>query len=376
MSRNIKIICRRFCSNTAWTNRLLAYAKSFVALGFKVTFIFIITDKNRTIPQIGFDGVTCVNLWENDGLLCRKIRFLSYVINRSRIKRYINDGDVCFFSDASGFYLNDLGIVRKKVKVIYESTEHPEILNKRISKKIELNILFRKIRHISQLVVISEALKRYYLSKGVPESRITVVNMFVDVDRFSNLIKSTNKKYITYCGSIGYVKDGVDILIKSFAKFKSVFPEYHLEIYGTGPDEVISELKALCLQYNIGDSVRFMGVVPYNIMPQKLYDASILALSRPSNLQNNYGFPTKLGEYLMTGNPVVVTSVGEISNFIIHRENGYLAIPDDVNSFSDMLIMAASDLASGKCRVGENGRQLALSYFSSLEQVSKLLKIL
>ena len=62
----------------------------------------------------------------------------------------------------------------------------------------------------------------------------------------------------------------------------------------------------LVKELNLEEKVIFTGAVPYTDVPQLLIDAEILALDRPDNKQAKYGFPTKLGEYLMTGNPVVI----------------------------------------------------------------------
>ena len=52
--------------------------------------------------------------------------------------------------------------------------------------------------------------------------------------------------------------------------------------------------------------MEFTGRTSPEVMPQILTDASILALARPNNVQSQNGFPTKLGEYLATGNPVAI----------------------------------------------------------------------
>ena len=61
----------------------------------------------------------------------------------------------------------------------------------------------------------------------------------------------------------------------------------------------------------------------YNEVPQLLMDSEVLALDRPNSIQAQCGFPTKLGEYLLTGNPVVVTKVGDIPLFL---EDGVSAL--------------------------------------------------
>ena len=115
----------------------------------------------------------------------------------------------------------------------------------------------------------------------------------------------------------------------------------------------------------------FTGQILPSAMPQMLVDAKILALARPNNLQAQNGFPTKLGEYLSTANPVVVTSVGEIPLFIKDGVNGFLAEPDSPKSFADKLIWVA-DHYEEACRVAARGRKLAENEFSYKTQ-SKVL---
>lgn len=367
MSR-IVFICRRFCPGQAWTNRLLGYAKGFAEQGKEVVLLFLITDNNRTPYTINIPNVKVINLWENDNKFVRLHRALSFVVNKRKIRNYINDGDVCFMTDASGFFIDEIIKSRKKVKIVFESTEHPMIFSNATQNTVQR--LLQKLKSVDKLFVISEALKRYYISEGVDGRKIHVINMFVDTTRFKGVKKTENRKYIAYCGTVSYQKDGVDLLIRAFSMFKNKFPDYILEIYGSGTSETIEKLKELAKENDVADSVIFTGPIPYTEMPNKLVNATILALSRPNNLQNQNGFPTKLGEYLMTGNPVVTTSVGEIPCFIKDGYNGYLAKPDSVESFAEKLKEVACNLEKAKL-VGEKGREIAFKEFSYLTQTQK-----
>lgn len=360
----IVFICRRYCPGEAWTNRLLAYARGFAEHGVKVCFLFIITDNKRTPYNIDISGVEVINLWENDGWLNKIHRGISYYFNRKKISDYILDGDYCFFTDGSGLYIEEVRKSNKNIRIIFESTEHPMIL---LKSKSKVDNFLKSLSFVDFIFVISRSLCNYYCQCGLPKSKIQVINMFVDTNRFDNLTKTTTQKYIAYCGNVSYQKDGVDILIQAFARFKDKHPDYKLEIYGRSVRNSISDLSKLATELGIEDSVIFTGMLPSTQIPSKLYNASILALSRPNNLQNQNGFPTKLGEYLMTGNPVVVTNVGEISHFIVDEHNGYLAMPDDIDSFAQKLDKAVKDLDSKK-NVGVEGRKLALSEFSYFTQ--------
>lgn len=372
-NKSIVFICRRYCPAEAWTNRLLCYAKGFIQNGYNVKLIFLISDKTRNLHNINIEGLQVVNLWVNDGWLARQHRLISYQINKRKIKDYISDYDICFMMDAGGVYVDEILQSHKKVKLVIESTEHPEIIFKG-NKSWVYKSFIHAVKKADKICAISKALYDFYVNDiGVSANMVCTTNIFVDNSRFENISRQDVQPYIAYCGSVGTVKDGVDVLIKSFAKFRKIYPEYHLEIYGVGKKEVMEELYHLVEDLNISESVVFTGRISYDEMPQRLINARLLALARPDNLQNRNGFPTKLGEYLATGNPVVVTSVGEIPLFIHDRFNGYLAIPGDVDSFAEKLLEAARDLDEGAIEIGRNGKLLIGKEFSYVENVNRII---
>lgn len=93
MADRIIFLNRRYCPGEAWTNRVLAYAKGFAEAGREVVLYYIITDKNRTRPNISIDGVKVVNLWESDGLIERRFKIVSFLKNLLRFLRLVKKGD-------------------------------------------------------------------------------------------------------------------------------------------------------------------------------------------------------------------------------------------------------------------------------------------
>ena len=82
-------------------------------------------------------------------------------------------------------------------------------------------------------------------------------------------------------------------------------------------------------------------------MPKYLCNAKLLALARPDSIQAQGGFPTKLGEYLATGRPVVVTKVGEIPDYL---EDGVNAFLSDINSGYSLLYFNDNPLCQNLSR--------------------------
>lgn len=362
----IVILNRRYCPGEAWTNRFLAYAKGFAEQGQEVVLYYLITDRNRTPYSLNIPRVKIINLWEQDGWLSKRFRVISFLKNLRRFKNSIKEQDCVLFSGLYNYQLFLSRRIHKYAKVFFESTEHPAVVCGKNSSKY-YSKLKQDLNQLNGLFVISHALKDFYVSIGVSKEKIHIVNMFVDTTRFIGLSKNKSEKYIAYCGAISYDKDGVNILIEAFAIFHKLHEDYKLYIIGKGLTlNTVTDLQKLSSELGVSNDVVFTGPVAPDKMPQLLYDASILALARPCNLQAQNGFPTKLGEYLATGNPVVVTRVGDIPLFIKHGENGFLSNPN-AECFAEQLSWVAEHYEAAKI-VGLKGKELVNNEFSYLSQ--------
>lgn len=113
-------------------------------------------------------------------------------------------------------------------------------------------------------------------------------------------------------------------------------------------------------------------------MPSYLLNAQLLLLARPANIQAKGGFPTKLGEYLTTGRPVVITKVGEIPDYLTDGENAFMAEPDNPLSFALKVEEALTDTENARA-IGLNGKKLAVTIFNyktqGLEMINRWLKV-
>lgn len=367
----IAIIYRRYASGTADLNRILAYAKSFASLGNQVKFYYLITQPDEQKHDENIPNVRFVYLWENMPQIIKKNKLACYIINLIRSRFLINRRDVLFLYEPNIYELRTLTIFRKG-PVFFEFTEHPEVLTINKSPKA-IKVRNKYTLNANGITVISKALYLYFSSIGVPKNKICISNMFVDNDRFQISKKSIGIDYIAYCGNISIYKDGVDDLIKAYSVFHQKYPLIKLYLIGGFDSESTKNvLIDLCKKYGIIGDVIFTGKISPNEIPQMLVNAKLLVLARPNNLQAQYGFPTKLGEYLATGVPVLVTDVGEISNFIHDKENGYIAIPDNPENLAEKMIYIFENYNEA-IGVGNKGKLLSQREFSSIEQVRNVL---
>ena len=244
-------------------------------------------------------------------------------------------------------------------------------------RAIKSNQIFMSVvDKIDYFAVMTNTLIGYYRTMAKPEAKFLHLPMTVDLSRFQN-INDTNKykkPYIAFTGTYTNVKDGVDILIKSFAKICSKYLDYHLYLAGFYHYDVLKQ-KELISQLGLNDRVTYLGMLDKEQIPEFVCNSDLLVLSRPDSHQARGGFPTKLGEYLATGNPVCVTKVGEISDYLDDNVSAFMAAPGDVDSFADAMDRALFDKEKAR-RVGLNGRKVAEENFSIDIQSKRLVQFL
>jgi len=199
--------------------------------------------------------------------------------------------------------------------------------------------------------------------------------MIVEIDRF-NVKADYIQKCICYAGNMGMNnKDGVSDLILAFAKISDKHKDWILKLIGD--DSKIEPKDRIYIEnildkYNVRERVIFFGKTTYENIPNLLAQASILALARPANKQSEVSFPTKLGEYLAVGRPVLVTNVGEIGKFIINGYNGYLAEPSNNNNIANKLDNIISNTNEWEY-ITTNAKKLIEEQFNNINESKKII---
>lgn len=367
----VYIVCNSYNPNTAPTNRVLSFVRGFSELGMDAEVVYLAPDTKMNKVQEDYPHIKFKYMWERMPFSNRILNKLAEEYYGWKFARSLKCGDVVFLTNFGNIFFNV--IKRKNVKVVHEKTEHPDIYS---FKGFNVERYKREIPKLDGMFVISTALKDYFSSLGLPKEKIEIVNMTVDSNRFKGIKKQLSEKYIAYCGTASNNKDGVDELIKSFAIVHQSHPDVKLYIIGKTPDkDDESGNLSLIEELGIKGAVVFTGIVSAKDMPQILKNATILALDRPDSLQAQCGFPTKLGEYLLTENPVVVTKVGDIPLFLKDGESALLAEERNASEFSSKLIWALEHPEEA-ARIGKAGALVALRQFNYLTETKKIIDVI
>lgn len=373
----------------AAVNRHLSYAQGLFQLGNDITFL--LTNAQFNIEALNaIDSLKFVLLKEEikSPFLQKTSSGLSALTQTKKhlIKAHeLEPIDAIVLLDIYVWKLFPIIRIANKlnIRVYHERTEYPLVVERKgifgkLHNKIYETLVIPKFDGI---YVINNALKNYFEKTTKNKVPVTIINMIVDPERFNNLEpkRNVNFQYIAYCGSMEGSKDGVDILIKAFGMALNsdfIDQEVKLMLIGDNSDkELADKLINIAIEAKCADNIIFTGRVDRNEIPQLLINSSALALARPNNKQAEGGFPTKLGEYLATGKPVIITNVGEIGIFLKDNKNAYIAEPDSINKFA-FKIKQVFENYDEAIRIGRKGRELILKEFNNKVQAQKLNKFL
>jgi len=376
----------------ARTNRFLAYAKGLIEQGESVVVLCILPpSKNHLHPdhsgrgiyqgiEYSYTGGSALASNSRPRWLLQRIRNLIGGLRELWRRRSKNQLDVVFFPSMRALDMACVLISARLrgIKVVYEICEYPFLGTEgQRLRRLEVELIFRVLTRLCNgVVVISTALEKLYRPQMSKHASLLRVPAIVDFSRFErcSLAGSSPIKgqYVAWCGSDWGSKDGVLQLVEAFIRIAVTHLDTKLVLIAPQDDSTDFKRVQDMVQNSVcADRIVITGRISQADMPTYLGNASVLALARPSSIQAEYGFPTKLPEYLATGRPVLVTKVGDIPQYLTDGEDAYLVEPDDIGGFAEKLdyILGHPEEAQ---RVGTNGKTMAEQEFSSTKHSKRL----
>jgi len=288
----------------------------------------------------------------------RKIDVVIYYTAKHFIHAFVgwlvcNMCDISFYSEITEFpYVYERDSFRKKLK---------HMINNIITCKF-----------YDGVIVISSLLERHYRKLLRRNAKILRIPIIVDNLRFKNSKVNIDQRTICYCGNLCNLNE-IENLLVIFSKTVTCHKNAILNIIGDLEKSPYKEIIFNILtRYNIHNSVKFIGPIDYCNIANEYEKADIFVLPRPSGLFSSAGFPTKLGEYLATGKPVITTMTGDIPLFLTNKIDAYLIEPDDNDAFSNIIIHVIDNPDEARV-IGEGGRKTCFKYFNAISNTSLLL---
>lgn len=364
-----------FPKGMASTRRVLCYAKGLAAAGVEaeidIIHPFYAKESDTDFPSAGvFEGIPY-------NYLCGKVYPKSAI--RRIIKKNISDmcslysfaiknvkeGDIiyCNFRRIVSAYVLMLVAKRTGAKIVHELCEIPYINMKFKSRFKRWYYQTFQMQHFDGIVPISHTLDEY-VHQHSPKTKTLIVPILVEDDKNVAIGGNDYKvPYIVHTGTMLENKDGISYILKAFAKFK-IHDTSACRLVFTGPqaNEKCAYLP-LMDELGIRQFIDLLGMVSMEEVTTLQHHATLSIIYKSENLQTKYCFPTKLGEMLVSGVPVIATTVGEAVYYLKNGVNAYMVKPFDVEGLEKVISHVFSNREESN-HIGKQGRELALVSFS------------
>jgi glycosyltransferase involved in cell wall biosynthesis len=383
-----------FPEGMAPTTRILALSKGLVANNIEVEIfsfrrIFESDLSSQNIVKKGvIDNIwwTYVHFFDDLGKKYKIFRIIDEIILRIKLVFLIfhshrrKEFDCFLFSFDDNHTLSVYSSIFKLFyfPVFLVADEYPIPIRDFMMDEVPDKMLKKYCKNhkfFSGRILMSEALKKFYNEK-VSEKPTFILNTVIDRERFDNLkVNIVGENYICYMGNMGLTKDDVGNIVKAFSLIQLRYADLQLHLYGTpssGDKKIILDMiNNLGLQ----NKILFKGRAKYTDVPTILNGAKILVNAQPKTKRSEGGFPTKLGEYLLTGKPAIFTNSGDISKYITDDEHAFIVEPENELEYANKIIKIL-DNYDNALKIGNSGKKLILENFDAIHITSELLKFL
>jgi glycosyltransferase involved in cell wall biosynthesis len=170
-------------------------------------------------------------------------------------------------------------------------------------------------------IAVSKAIKERAIKFGIPEGKITVAYIGVDIRRFKlgGLPLEQRRKRILFVGRMVEKKAPL-LMIRAFADVRRAIPDAELAMIGDGP--LLSDAKRLA--GDLATPVMFLGARGSDEVLAQMHEARVFCL--PSVVAANgdaEGFGLALLEAQSCGVPVVSSALGGADEGLLDEITGY-----------------------------------------------------
>lgn len=353
----------------ATANRILSVCRGLAKNGCEVSILVPFSDNG--IPEdIVIEGVRIISFFRRCGRMGNafKWRFL-YFFKLFRWLNRVGSADVAVAYSYSVMFNTFAWMVARLsgAKFVMEHTEFPiYIITPRRFSWFGIRTLLERFflpKLPVGMILMTRKLVEFYSPIVRRSCLLYHLPMSVDCKRFN--VPTTASPfpfdYVAYMGSLNEPKDGVPGILKAFSIFAEKRPSVKLVRIGRAR-ESDCELMAAFGKYCSEDRLVLTGPVGGKDIPSYLGNAKAIMLIRPDIPQTKACFPTKLGEYIASGTPVVTSPVGEVPDYLKDHGSCFFADydrPDIAARCLDEIFSSAEDAI----RIGAQARQIAFASF-------------
>jgi glycosyltransferase involved in cell wall biosynthesis len=164
----------------------------------------------------------------------------------------------------------------------------------------------------------------------------------------------------------------VHYLIDAFGEVVKNHPDTVFIMTGKNDNEVLMDrVRAHIKKLNLEDKIHLLGFVSSQELARYNSMADVLFVCRTSSPFANHGFPWKLGEYCMTGKPIIATNVSDIEHYFTDNESLFIVEPDNSKAIAEKVTYIFNNYSKA-LEVAQRGKETAIKCFNYVDKTNEL----
>ena len=233
------------------------------------------------------------------------------------------------------------------------------------------------LRAAETVICISQTLRQEAISRGVEESKISVVPNAVDAevvrnesDLFNEMKDQLEDKLVVgYIGSLREL-EGVDLTAKAVSILKEKGFDVNLFVLSSQSGQ--NELRAYCNELGIAEDSHIVGPVPHDQVAP-FYDLiDVFVVSRPDTRVTRLVTPLKPFEAMRSGTAVVMADLPALAEIVEDGKTGCLYPAGDAQALAVKIRDLLGD-ESKRDRLGQNAKNWILEHRTWETVISKII---
>ncbi len=170
----------------------------------------------------------------------------------------------------------------------------------------------------NKIITVSETCKQRLISRGVPESKISLVLNTANEEVFKykdrDFQKLTGGVRLLYHGTLAY-RFGIHHAVEAMKEINGKIPGSVLTLYGRYDEGYKEYLEKIVQELNLQNAVELNGIIGREEIPEVINHADIGIIPYPTTDYMNLALPTKAFEYISSGLPVIISRLYDFSLF-------------------------------------------------------------
>jgi glycosyltransferase involved in cell wall biosynthesis len=245
------------------------------------------------------------------------------------------------------------------------SNDRTLAFGRRIYAVLKFQCLERFSFFYDGLVVISTRLEERFSRYNNNIIRVPVLCGDVDAsDSVAAEFSPGDPFKLCFAGEIRFDKEGFGDLYRAVSEIRRRYEKLELHLYGPVlEDQRQRILHDVPEELGVLDCLHYHGVMDQTALASEIKAYHLMLLVRPKTRQAQFGFSTKLGEYLVSGVPVLTTDSSDIPLFIKDRINGFLVTTTDPDVVAKKILDIISEYDEIARKVGSRAQMTARDFF-------------